>query len=212
MIQERRFLKKALPEFEKNIRMLQKLKNEYRPFDAAAVNAGLPKAYRMSPEHLREVIGMDEARKWQQKAFAEKERLDARLGVRFPEELKHTAKNGVKMRSKSEVVIANGLIDAGILFVYELPVKIFGKWIRPDFTLYCPRTGRIIYWEHVGGLYSDGYRNDFVLKMDTYHWAKLVPGVDFLLSFEDLKGNLNSDIIDTMIRELLLEEGFPGAV
>ncbi|MBR0373872.1 MAG: hypothetical protein IJH91_05045 [Mogibacterium sp.] len=206
VVQERRFLDRALLNLEKSIRRLEKFGREYRPFDAAVINASLPKAYQLAEDHLREVIGADQAQKWLRQALLEKERLDSLLGVPYPEELKHSAKNGVMMRSKSEVVIANALLDAGIAFVYELPVKVRGKWIRPDFTIYCPKTGRIIYWEHVGMLHSERYRNDFALKMDTYHWAKLVPGVDFLLSFEDLKGNLNSDIIDVMIRELLLED------
>ncbi|WJD96324.1 AAA family ATPase [Streptomyces antimycoticus] len=77
-------------------------------------------------------------------------RVDARLV--------HVAVNGVMMRSKNEVIIAEILEDlAPGAWTYEEPlVGSDGRIRRPDFTIRT-LTGPPIYWEHLGMLNDPGY-------------------------------------------------------
>src|SRR3546814_20689982 len=68
----------------------------------------------------------------------------------------HEALSGDKVRSKSEVIIANLLHQAGIPFTYEEPLYAEdGSFFLPDFTL---RVGGEKYlWEHWGMMSDEGY-------------------------------------------------------
>jgi len=60
------------------------------------------------------------------------------------------------VRSKSEVIIANLLHQAGIPFTYEEPLYAEdGTFFLPDFTLRVG--GEKFYWEHWGMLSDEGY-------------------------------------------------------
>jgi hypothetical protein len=72
--------------------------------------------------------------------------------------IRYRSKNGVLVRSKSEVLIANFLHDRGIRFEYERPIVLGKSILRPDF--YLPDCQ--VYIEHLG-LYDSNpdYRRDW---------------------------------------------------
>ncbi len=75
---------------------------------------------------------------------------------------------GDRVRSKSEVIIANLLTAYGIIYEYEKPlVYENGKWIEPDFTIF-QSNGKILYWEHLGMLGVESYDNRWLEKQDIY--------------------------------------------
>lgn len=68
----------------------------------------------------------------------------------------HEALSGDMVRSKSEVIIANLLHQAGIPFTYEEPLYAEdGSFFLPDFTLRV--AGEKYFWEHWGMLSEEGY-------------------------------------------------------
>jgi len=68
----------------------------------------------------------------------------------------HEALSGDMVRSKSEVIIANLLHQAGIPFTYEEPLYAEdGSFYLPDFTLRVG--GERFFWEHWGMLADAGY-------------------------------------------------------
>lgn len=76
--------------------------------------------------------------------------------------------NGDRVRSKSEVIIANLLAQHGIKYEYEKKLEyIVGKWIEPDFTINLP-TGEEIYWEHLGMLGVESYDKRWLEKQEIY--------------------------------------------
>lgn len=86
----------------------------------------------------------------------------------------HDTVAGIKVRSKSEVIIANLLHQRGIPFSYEVHLQVPGqtKTMLPDFTI--DWNGTRYYWEH-WGMYSDqGYRKDMYEKKELY--AQYFPG------------------------------------
>jgi len=79
----------------------------------------------------------------------------------------HEALSGDMVRSKSEVIIANLLHQAGIPFTYEEPLYAEdGTFFLPDFTLRIG--GEKYYWEHWGMLSNEGYAAHRDLKKEWY--------------------------------------------
>jgi len=75
---------------------------------------------------------------------------------------------GDRVRSKSEVIIANLLADHDIAYEYEKKLEYKnGKWIEPDFTITLPN-GKELYWEHLGMLGVESYDNRWLEKQDIY--------------------------------------------
>ncbi|MCB0190764.1 MAG: ATP-dependent DNA helicase RecQ [Anaerolineae bacterium] len=80
----------------------------------------------------------------------------------------HDTTAGIKVRSKSEVIIVNLMHQKGIPFSYEINLQVPGqaKTMLPDFTI--DWNGKRYYWEH-WGMYSDqGYRQDMYEKKELY--------------------------------------------
>ena len=80
--------------------------------------------------------------------------------------------SGDRVRSKSEVIIANILFDRKITFTYEEPLVVDGQSYSPDFTIRWK--GRTYYWEHLGLLDQEEYFGDWKLKEAMY--KKHFPG------------------------------------
>lgn len=77
------------------------------------------------------------------------------------------------VRSKSEVIIANILFDRNIPFKYEVPLFASdGTFYIPDFTI--TWNGEQWYWEHLGLLDREDYRNHWQTKKEWYE--KHFPG------------------------------------
>lgn len=73
----------------------------------------------------------------------------------------------VMVQSKSEVIIANLLFERGIPFKYDVPLYASdGTYYRPDFTIMW--NGKEWYWEHLGMLDKEEYRNHWDAKKDWY--------------------------------------------
>lgn len=83
------------------------------------------------------------------------------------EELKYETLSGIKVRSKSERMIANALYENDVVFIYEPVLKIRGRTIIPDFLILCD-DGRIVIWEHFGLLNQEEYYLNAKDKIDLY--------------------------------------------
>lgn len=71
------------------------------------------------------------------------------------------------VRSKSEVIITNMLFERDVPFTYETPLYApDGTFTLPDFTI--TTQGNEWYWEHVGMLQDETYRNRWEAKKQWY--------------------------------------------
>lgn len=85
----------------------------------------------------------------------------------------HQTLSDYMVRSKSEVIIANMLFDRGIPFKYEVPLFApDGTFYLPDFTI--TWNGEEWYWEHLGLMEYENYRNHWNVKKSWYE--KYFPG------------------------------------
>ncbi|MFO1341205.1 MAG: ankyrin repeat domain-containing protein [Burkholderiaceae bacterium] len=115
----------------------------------------------------------------------------------------HITASGVRVRSKSEIVIADALFYMGIPFEYELPFigSRMGGMRLPDFTIR-RNTGQLILWEHLGMLHDDGYRASWSKKLDWYKQNRLVEGQTLFITRDDPRGGLDSRRVNVTAREI----------
>lgn len=79
----------------------------------------------------------------------------------------HKTENGIWVRSKSEVIIANILYRSGIEFQYE--EKLYynaSQWKEPDFTI--RHNGKTWFWEHLGLLGDEQYNENWQEKKQIF--------------------------------------------
>ena len=109
----------------------------------------------------------------------------------------HITDNNERVISKSEVIVANTLARHGIKYCYEKPLRLKGRDrpIKPDFTII--HNGKTYYWEHLGMLSQEGYRNKWMLKLELYHKN----GIEPITSRDDANGGINSKEIENIIQE-----------
>jgi ATP-dependent DNA helicase RecQ len=80
----------------------------------------------------------------------------------------YSTSKGDKVRSKSEVIIANLLFQHGIKYEYEQPLEFgSGESLKPDFTIFLSDK-RKIFWEHLGMLGTETYDEIWLYKMNVY--------------------------------------------
>ena len=112
---------------------------------------------------------------------------------------------GVRVRSKSELMIANMLEQKGIPYRYEFPISIkeLGQ-VRSDFTCLNVRTRQEFIWEHFGMMDNIAYANKNISKIGAYEQSGYYPGKNMIMTFETSQHALSSNIINAMIVQYLI--------
>ncbi|RYY50606.1 MAG: hypothetical protein EOO06_03360 [Chitinophagaceae bacterium] len=142
-------------------------------------------------------------------------RMDNRL---YDARYINVSERGEPMISKNEVIIANSLYKyrKQIDYAYESKLKLeqSGRTIKPDFHIENRITGRQFYWEHLGMMTRSEYREKWELKKQGYLndgyviWESGKPmpqGKVLIITEENPNGGIDSQYIDQIIREAILE-------
>ena len=117
----------------------------------------------------------------------------------------YTEKNE-RVRSKSEILIANALKKHGVPYKYECPLYLEGLGvIHPDFTALNVRRRKILYWEHLGKMDDEDYANKNVNRINIYEKNGLFKGEKLILTWETSKTPLDVLLLDSVIKHYLLE-------
>ena len=115
----------------------------------------------------------------------------------------YTAKQE-RVRSKSEVIIADMLNKEDIPYRYEFPLALRGiGTIYPDFTVLNVRTREVYYWEHLGMMDEETYAESALQKIWTYEQNDIFPGEKLLITHETRKNPLNQKQIQKLIMHYL---------
>lgn len=126
--------------------------------------------------------------------------------AKYPQNLIYRGTQGKMLRSKSEVIIDALLYRYRIPFRYECGLLFpDGSVIYPDFTIMHPRTGRIIYWEHLGMMDDEDYRSMFYEKMKKYSANGIFPNVNLILTCETGESPLDIELVEKIIGTFLAE-------
>ena len=111
---------------------------------------------------------------------------------------------GERVRSKSEVLIADALARHGIPYLYEFPVYEDGIIAAaPDFKCLNVRQRQDYYWEHLGMLDDEVYADNNVKKLNKYTMNQDFDETKLILTAETKKHPLNTRIIEEKIRRYL---------
>ena len=123
--------------------------------------------------------------------------------------------NGEKVRSKSEVIIANSLKAAGVPYRYEFPLLMDKNAETPDFPdydfcnlhpdFYCLnlRTRQEFAWEHFGMMDDPDYAKRASEKIQLYQENGFFPGKNLIITMETSKKPLSSKVLKGIIKEFL---------
>ena len=116
-----------------------------------------------------------------------------------PEHLQYVTGLGVRVRSKSELAIANALERNGIPYRYEMRVDLDGKTYYPDFVIK-KTDSTLIIWEHVGAVHIEGYLDKTAEKIKRYEAAGYHQHTNLICTYES---NVKSqEDIDKIIQRL----------
>lgn len=132
---------------------------------------------------------------------------------------------GERVRSKSEVIIADTLSRLGIPYHYEFPLtlKSGGRasnsgtfstdsgttdsrskiTVHPDFLCLNLRTRQEFIWEHFGLMDEPAYSSKAVQKLQTYNQNGIHPGLNLIISTETTEFPLNTKHIENLINTFL---------
>lgn len=181
--------RKLLRSAKVNIRILKRAMELYEPNEYSDIMEKMPITYK------RANIGIYQSKSATQNTF-----------LYSPETHIHNTKSGVKVRSKSEVIIADTLTKYGIPFEYE---PLFegrtedGKRMNPDFRIKCA-DGYVFIWEHWGLLIEISYCMQQGKKLNVYQKHGYVVGENLILTADDDKGGCNAQTIDEIVRTKIL--------
>lgn len=116
-----------------------------------------------------------------------------------------TTNKGLRVRSKSEKIIADYLDSLEIPYKYECPLylKPFG-YVYPDFTLLSRQTGEEIYWEHEGMMDQPEYASSAVKKIELYEKNGIYLGEKLILTFETSASAISTELIKIKTQRYLL--------
>ena len=207
-IKEAHYLRKSIKVLRADIALIGAAVEGLRGVGYDDIEEMLPDVYRGA--------GIRNARSRNKRAADWKARAEAYKATFKPwkpEELKIRTRDGNLVRSKSEALIYNTLLDLGVTFVYELPLKVGDKTFYPDFTILsetdCKTT---IIIEHQGKMNDDEYRNRFFEKLYDYWKAGYIQGINIFFTFDGPGGSLDmtpvTDVVDRYIRPAAMD--FPA--
>ncbi len=116
----------------------------------------------------------------------------------------HFTKRGERVRSKSEVLIADMLAERDIPYKYEYPTMANGTIYHPDFKILKLPERKIYYWEHFGKMEDMVYVKRNMIKIFDYETAGIFPGKQLLFTMETKDMPLNKQQIKAIIDEFLI--------
>lgn len=158
--------------------------------------------YEYIPEGKKVVVKpiklTDEAyiKMWNEKKY---EKLGFRDGS--PE---YYSTKGERMRSKSEVIIANLLDKMNINYKYEKPLVLDKLGIvHPDFTLLDIKNRKEIYLEHLGMLDDQVYRNNALNKIRDYEKSGYYMGDQLIITYETLNCPIDINVVKQKIEFIM---------
>ena len=122
----------------------------------------------------------------------------------FDNDAKYYTALGERVRSKSEIIIADSLSRQEIPYRYECPIylKGWGK-VYPDFTILNVKGRREMYWEHFGMMDDAIYVEKMVQKVALYEKNGIFQGESLIVTYETRNSPINQKQVLKMIHHFL---------
>lgn len=178
-----------------NIDVIRKASAEFYDTSPENILQSLPRSYRQLPQDLFFQAAEDPLFSWAQEPYKQSSYM--------PDRKIHLTSQGLRVRSKSEVLICEKLYEFRVPFRYEQTLAIGKYELSPDFTV-LSKSGKIFYWEHCGMPGNQEYMKRHKWKMDMYETIDIVPWKNLIVTYDNENGTIDLAIIDSEIRNKLL--------
>ena len=206
---KKEFASKALDVLEHNNSVLREAIDKQMPFDPDSILRSMTNAYSILPEEYffdrnALMINMNLDGETQARINSHKEwgLQPYKESFFHPENKTNRTSTGKYVRSKSELLIYETLINYGIPFHYDEERQVNGLLTVMDFT-FQDITKDCFYWEHFGMMDSPKYARKNFRKLDNYYDAGIIPGYNLIITFS--KGdNINMGTINAVITNEVL--------
>ena len=187
---------KLLEVLKEQQKAIERFLKDYDPEATQKVYEKLTEARRqlVTPEFLSDE---EFIKQWQNEPYD-------KLGFGKTDAEFYTAR-GERVRSKSEILIADALYRHNIPYRYEYPVFSHGVLIAaPDFNCLNVRLRKDYYWELLGMMGKEEYADRNVKKIEKYTLADDFDENRLILTMETEKKPLNTKVIEEKIKRYLL--------
>ena len=112
----------------------------------------------------------------------------------------YTAK-GERVRSKTEIFIANTLLNMNIDYLFECKINLIGHGtVYPDFCVLDLKKRRTIVWEHFGKMHDPDYVERNLRKLNAYLKSGFIIGETLIITFESASHPIDTRYIEKLIR------------
>lgn len=192
---QRDYNRKLLKILKANLLNLDNFIKTYKPQNFLVCYEKLPQARKklITPVFIN---NSEYARLWQKKEYEHK--------PQEPDGNFLTLKNE-KVRSKSEIIIANLLKDHGIPYHYEFPVTLKnGQKLYPDFLCLNVRTRQEFFWEHCGKMSDSDYTNNMTKRLRQFAATGIITGKNLILTMETDTAPLSTKEVEQVIKTFLM--------
>ena len=197
-----RFIAEKIKTLETNVLALEDVLAKFSEYDDDSIINSLPKAYSCAVSFLRS-------------GDAPPEVIQSENPTRR-NELTVVCSNGLKVRTKVEMIIAEMLIALDIEFRYEKGIDLVRKipqedgtfrykpiTLYPDFTIILA-DGTELYWEHAGLFDQESYKDWQHIKFDIYYYNGIYPPKNLIITMDGPDKPISSLEIRSIVEALIL--------
>lgn len=113
---------------------------------------------------------------------------------------------GERVRSKSEVIIADTLARNKIPYRYEFPLELknLPYPVYPDFCCLNLPTRKEIYWEHFGMMDDSDYAAKAIAKIRRYEENGIIAGKNAIFTFESAEMPVSTIVIEKLLEKVFV--------
>jgi len=196
---QQRYDEKWVREAERELAFLERALKGYESFDRRGLYSELPRQAQQLID-AAEMSDADMVKLWLVQPYQ---------GLPFRESAPELfTSGGLRVRSKSEILIAELLDRLEIPYRYECPLQLRGGiTVHPDFTVLDVRNRRVFYWEHLGMMDDREYVRESLRKLNDYAASGYFPGRRLMLTYESASSTLNIRLAERQLREMMGVQG-----
>lgn len=172
----------------------EEINNLKRFLEKGSKDIQIQNIYSECPKEIKEhivpidITDKDYIEEWLAKPYEKKEISDD-----MP---MYITEKGERVRSKSELNIANTLFNMNIPYKYECPLVLSsGYVIHPDFTILDIKRRCEVYWEHRGMMDDDNYLKHTMQRVKNYIREGIIVGDRLIITEESSFMPLGTDEI-----------------
>ena len=198
-IKQKKYDEEMLNVLIKNQRVLESIDGKLDLYDPDSIDELLNPLYRDQSGLVNKAAGVVEPEEWK--------RIIKRNNYPLDDDSNVTT-DGMKTRSKSELVIYSIIKGYRVVFEYDMEIILkndAGERVKicPDFVILC-NDGSIIIIEHLGKLGNDDYLANALRRIHIYLINGYKLNETLFLTADTIDGKINAEAVDELIRKMIL--------